>query len=1500
MRSRKIIKKILQLTAVLLFLVFAMPATAFLLLQNNRIQTKLVNRVMQIVSDNLKTRFTIDKIDIAFLYRIRLNHVYLEDLSGDTLLYAESLTVGVRHIHPLKQEISIGSINLNNTLFRLSIDSSRNLNLNYFIDILRGNGKGEGGWKVNFNNIRMTDGRFALRSFFATPVDYGVNYSDMYISGINADLKRFQPTPDSVSFFIRSLQFTEQSGFRLENLTGEFSESKTFLSFRNISLITPYSQLRGDEISLRFRNWDQCKGDSFVRFVRLRIKLSPSSINLRDIGYFAPSFRNTNQLVSISGQVKGPVSNLKGKMLEIGFGAGSIIKGELNLEGLPDIRSTFIHADIKQFTSWSDDIESLHLPGQRIIRVPEQVDKLGRITYQGKFTGFIDDFVAFGKFNTGLGLLNTDLLFRPDTGNYIDFDGKLTASDFDLGKLLDAENHVGKISLSVSVNGASSAGKSMNARLDGLIQRIGINEYDYSHIALSGDLKNKTFNGSVKVRDPNIELEFLGQVNLSDSIAKFDFTANVTDANLYALNFNRSDPDFMASFYLIARGQGNSLNTLNGEINLLNSLFTKKEKQLQVYDFSVLADDQSGTDHLRLRSDFIDADLTGNYELPEINKIFGRFLNTYLPALADSGTFEPIAMHNSFNLKANIKNARPLFDFFLPEYYIADNSNLICSYNSENKGLNVLFHCPQLYIKGITWNGLVLSVFSNENLLSIEAGGRNVSFGNNIRLENFTVTSSSAADSADFHIRWNNWKDLLNKGDLRAVARVSRLPKHKHPHIAVDLLQATVITSDTVWTISPGKIVIDSTHTELVNIRVNHRDQFFRLGGILSELPDDRLDLEFNRFNLGNLNGILRSSKFKLGGVLNGNASVSGVYQNPLFTSLMNVDSLMINNEILGTSGITSSWDDKRKVVNVEAYTMRDNLKTLDINGTYAPAGEGRIEFDLVLDKLRLNIFNPYLSKIFSDLRGMVSGKASLTGSISKPLLNGQVNMQKSAFTVNYLKTRYNFSEKIRIENNNIYFDKVRLFDPKGNSAYLTGAIRNKYLKSFQFDMTIRSDEFLCLNTTQIDNKMFYGTAYGTGVVFKISGPPKNLTMDISATTGKNTSIKIPLSNEGKLSEYNFITVIAEDTADITEAPEANYQVNLSGLQVNFDLTVTPEAEVQLIFDPKLGDIIRGKGSGNLDMKISTAGDFLMYGEYIIEEGDYLFTLQNFINKKFSIESGGKIRWTGDPFNASIDIVANYQTKASLNDLFGKEDQTKVLVDDRLTMTGMLMKPNVKYDIYLPNADEKTRLDVSNAISSSEELNKQFISLLIQNRFVPSNNMGQASTGSTTSPYSNAAGVNASEFLSNQLSHWLSQISNDVDIGINYRSNREMKNNEVQKSDEVQVALSTQLFNDRLTINGSVDVATNAAVYATDNIVGEFDIDYKITRNGKFRVKTFNHINNEMLYEYAAPYTQGLGVFYKEEFNSLDELWRHYWRSITGKREKETRLPEPEKPGDGS
>jgi hypothetical protein len=1496
MRSRKIIKKLVQSTVILLLIVFAIPASAFLLLQSSRIQTSVANRIMQIVSEKLNTRFTIRKIDISFLYRVRLNDVYLEDLSGDTMLYVQSMTAGIRYINPIRQEVSIGSINFEKAFVALAIDSANIVNISYFIDKLKGNGKGKGGWNVRFNNLSLRNSRFSLKNFYYHPTEYGMNYTDIQAFDIDADIKRFYPSKDSLSFFIKSLQVKERSGLKIKYLSADFSQSRTFLSFRNIVLKTPDSDIEGNEISLRFKDWGDFKAGSFIKAVRLRISLSHAKFNLGDLGYFASAFQKINQTISFSGQVNGPVSNMKGKDLVLTFGNNSKLVGEVSLEGLPTIRETFILADIDELTTSAGDIEVLQLPGRKRIRLPGQVRKLGLITYKGNYTGFFNDFVAYGRFRTSLGIVNTDLLFRPDTSNLLDFEGKLNVQNFDLGTLLDASKNIGKISLTATISGATLTDKSIDAALKGVIERFEFRQYEYKNINLSGNLQDKTFNGSVDIKDPNIELEFLGKVNLSDSVPTFNFTANVTDANLYALNIDKSDPDFRVSCYLIANARGNSINSLNGEIKLLNSLFTRKQDQLQIYDFSILTENKSGDNRMQLRSDFLDADLSGNYELTKVSESLKQFFYSYLPSLLDSADNKTMPLQNKINFSATLKNTKPLFDFFLPDYSIAENSTVNLAYTPASKQMQFQFQTSHLVVKSLVWNKMNVIINGSDSALELEAGGSDLTLGNRIKLDNFTILSRAAGDTAGINMRWNNWQDLQYRGSLSALAKVSRQAGQHFPHIEISLHPTTIITNDTLWNIQPGQVSIDSNNIRFNNLAINHKNEYFRLDGALSKNPSDKMNILFNHFNLSNLNGITMSSGFKLGGILNGKATISDIYANKLFTSLLKIDSLMINNEMLGNAEISSKWDDDRKTIDLEANAMRDNLKTVNIKGEYIPAEQGKLAFNLELNKLRLNLFNPYVRVIFSDLRGMASGKASLTGTLSKPMLNGELNLQKSTFTVNYLKTRYNFTEKVQIENNNIYFKDIRIYDPEGNSAYLSGAIRNKYLKNFQFDLTIRSQDFLCMNTTQSDNKLFYGTAYASGDI-RIYGPPKNITMDITATTGKsgktgkNTSISIPVNSEGKLDDYPFITIYNENSGNNLIFDNSDFQVNLSGLQINFNLIVTPDAEVQIIFDPKLGDKIKGRGHGNLDMKINTSGDFKMYGDYTIEKGNYLFTLKSIINKDLIIEPGGTIRWNGDPFNADINIVAYYRTKASLNDLYGTQEgySSKIWVNDRITMTGKLMKPDVKYDIFLPDADESTRLSLSNAINSSDELNKQFISILAFNRFMPGPNVLPQTSGNTSSSsYSGAAGVSASELLSNQLSHWLSQINNDVDVGISYRSDRQMK------SDEVQLALSTQLFNDRLTINGSVDVATNATANATDEIVGEFDIDYKLRPNGKLRLKTYNHANNDMLYENST-YTQGFGFSYKEEFDTVGELWRRLFRSVFGKKEEEPKPITPAK-----
>ncbi|MCK4922217.1 MAG: translocation/assembly module TamB domain-containing protein, partial [Bacteroidales bacterium] len=338
-----------------------------------------------------------------------------------------------------------------------------------------------------------------------------------------------------------------------------------------------------------------------------------------------------------------------------------------------------------------------------------------------------------------------------------------------------------------------------------------------------------------------------------------------------------------------------------------------------------------------------------------------------------------------------------------------------------------------------------------------------------------------------------------------------------------------------------------------------------------------------------------------------------------------------------------------------------------------------------------------------------------------------------------------------------------------------------------------------------------------------------------------------------------------------------NYEVQMQGLTMDFNLEITPEAEVQLIFDPKVGDILRGRGNGNLNLSISTLGKFEIYGDLIIEEGDYLFTLQNIINKRFKVNQGGSIIWNGDPADASIDLQAIYSLSTSVYELSPEpqeELKKRIPVECHILMTDKLMSPTIKTDIILPTADQETRNIVSNSINTEEELTKQFLSLLIINSFY------SETSDRLTGDYNaaNVAGTAASELFSNQLSNWLSQISNDFDLGLNYRRGDEISSN------ELEVALSTQILNDRVTINGNLDVGADQTEQFlgapnTNNIVGDFDIDFKLTNNGKVHVKAFNRANDNLLLQ-TSPYTQGFGIFYREDFNSLEDLMQRYRDAI--------------------
>jgi hypothetical protein len=440
------------------------------------------------------------------------------------------------------------------------------------------------------------------------------------------------------------------------------------------------------------------------------------------------------------------------------------------------------------------------------------------------------------------------------------------------------------------------------------------------------------------------------------------------------------------------------------------------------------------------------------------------------------------------------------------------------------------------------------------------------------------------------------------------------------------------------------------------------------------------------------------------------------------------------------------------------------------------------------------------------------------------------------------------------------------LKDSENNTALLDGYITHKMFGNLKYNLGVKTKKIEVMRTTLADNTLFYGEAHGSGDIL-ITGAGEQVKLDINLKTEDGTQIVIPMETPASASENNFIRFVNKDSLvnnlkKTPEPPENN------SFEMNLNIVATPVAKIQILFNSTLGDVLSGQGSGNLRMVYDQQSNFTIFGNYTIDKGDYLFTLQNVIGKRFKLEEGGTITWNGDPYDAIVDLNAIYSLKASVKDLlvdsYKPENTGRIPVECKINLSRKLLNPNLKFDILFPTADERTKDELQQFISTQDDINRQMLALLLLGQFytpeyIRGRTDSQAYTGSLV-------GATTSEMLSNQLSNWLSQISTNFDVGFNYKPGDQVNTN------QMELALSTQIFDDRVTINGNIGNNSNLQTANNNAVLGEIEVFVKLIKSGKLQLKVYNRANTDMTYD-TAPYKQGIGFSYRESFNSFHDLF---------------------------
>lgn len=1461
-KSTKIWRRILSGTLlVLAFLVIAPP----LIIQIPRVQQALKEVVVKQLSSRLDTRVEVGRIQLAWFLDVAVRDVNIFDKSDSLMLGVDKLVLDVGNLRLRKQTLSIDLVVLEQPVFHLRFDKgadATNLDLVFAGEETKDTTSSPP-WDFDVKRLEIENGRFSYHHNGYPWEPEGMDFTHIEIDSLHLRLRDYRSAADTQLFTIEHLALREQCGFVLDTLAAVFQLSNTGLDARALFIRTPDTRLRMD---LHFENEGWHSYNDFIDSVYVQSEIHAGSLAMGDIAFFAPEISGMDNLFGVRGKVSGTVSSFRARDFSVSYGSATYLLADLDINGLPDVRESFVDARFHKFLAAAPDLEDFLLPGAKTLApLPDMLSRLKLISTQGVFTGFFNDFVAEAKILSPLASLRVDLVLQQGRGNAdLTYSGTLAGDYVNLGKLLDAEQTLGTMRMDMSLSGSGLDWESLDVKMEGQVDSLDLLGERIHTLSINGGLQGKEFRGQLEVRDSILAMYFDGSVNFEGEEPYFDFLAEVEHIRLDKLDRTSARGPLWGSGDCVMNFSGSDIDQLEGVFSLENLRIYDAENAFYSRNLMISFEpDATRYRTVRLRSDFADIDLTGSflfgnliewtrYELAQLLPSAGW---DHLPPIPDTSQYA--------RAEVFIYETEQLTDIFLPSLMLESGSHIGIDFRPGDTVLQ--YNCQ---LPAFAWNHIrAVELVAEGNLFSGE-------MQNKLRVKRLSLSDTLNVYSAEFQARLLHdsvrfeavWLSEPDSNALQGILQgMARLPDTGI--VQLRLAQSRIPIDNHLWQFNKDHaIIIDSTGIQFKDVVLASGDQMLRLNGKADDEAGSRLGIQFHQFDLSLANIFLSESGISTGGKVNGDLLIMGALGKPRGTSQLNIQSLALNGDVLGDASIQAGWDPDAKELDIDASVIyRGNAGInypLEVEGRIFPDHkDDNFDLDIRLQNLKLATFQPYLSAISSELSGFVSGEMHLGGSYDAPSLRGTLTARRAAMKVDYINETYSFTHDILLTEKGFEVKDMVLHDALGNKAVMNGGIYHQNFKNFQTNLEIRPSQFSALNTTQAQNEQFYGRAFASGIL-RVSGPFDDILMEINARTEKGSKVFIPISYDAEVADRGFIVFVDPSKEEETEVEEAT---NISGFRLDFELDATPDAEVEISLPSRMGSL-QGSGKGNIRFLIDTRGEFGMFGDYVIEKGAYDMTLQNLLNRRFEIRKGSSIRWEGDPYDANLAIEAVYRVRAGLKELRPMGDSSdlynqRIPVNCIIRLSDRLANPGIRFSFELPESSEEINRIVFSRIDTTNEalVSRQMISLLVLNSFI-----------SDEANVNLASGVSSSSFdlLSRQLSNWLSQISRDFDIGVNYRPGGELTN------EELELALSTQLFNDRVLIDGNLGLAGDKNTQAASNLVGDVLVEVKLTDDGRFRVKAFNKSNYVDLIDNNAPYTQGVGIFYRKEFDSLEELFK--------------------------
>lgn len=1494
--TKKNLTKTILWSLVVVIMLLALLVAA---IQIPYVQTRIIQKFTQVISEKTGFQSNIKRVNIKWFDTMVLDSITILDQQHQEMIWVENLAVDFDLLSFIEgREINLDEARVNNARVHLLKDTVKNeLNMTAFIEAIRDLTRKKDKNLNNpppifrINNIQLRNVTFNYFDVSKERITGQFDYHHFQLENIDADVENLRSVSDTFEINVSRLAGYEPSyDFTIHDFTGFYRLTDQSMAFQDFKLYAGNSTLQ-DSVVFNYENKSSLS--YFNDSVTIAANIDKTQIHSKDLALFAPYLNQYNEFYTISGRFNGEVKSFSVKDFVLNFGAQSHLMGDVNFDGLPDFKETFIDLDLKNSVVDVRDLKQ-YIQNDSAYK---NVEVFGIVNFDAEFLGFPNDFVANGQFDTHLGQIDSDINLKLDS-KVPEYSGKLALTDFDLGAVSQQPELLQKTTFSGEIDGQGLTLEEADFNLKAKFDYLGVNHYTFSNIQTDARVGTSFFEGKLSIHDPNLKFNATGTVDLREGKQDVVLDAKLDTAFLQAINLTKENVFISTEFKTNTHEL--EIDSITGTAQFKNLYAIYQDRQLIIDSLWLRSEKAENERKFSLQTEQLKAMLTGNYKFSTLIEDIQTLVKEYRMIFSnDENELEAYFAKKEFkspeeykkeeyelNYQIALEDINPLLHLFVPNISISSNTYI------EGRITGGYTHILSLntQIDTIQYNGNYF--YNNEIDIStskitdgtdvlamvyLESNEQDlIQNGIVTQTENFTTEAIWADDHIDF--QQSIWQQNTNN-HINISGYLTFLPDST----LIKLNSANVQLLDREWSVNEENSVLfanDEIYFDSLsffNILPSGEYQEVSAYGTLSGDPNKQLTINISNFLVDNLNPLLIRD---YQGIVNGFIDIKSFgkdkedsLNNLILNSEISVQNFTINDFLAGDIIGLAKWDDGESQLNLSMMVNRLEERIISLNGTYDPKEkQNQLDLTASFQDAQINIIEPYIEDFFSELGGTADGNVTLTGRWDHPILKGSGKVNNGKAKINYLNTNYIFNGNLIFEENSVGVSDLVMHDNRGQAASFNGGIFHDGFKDFVLDLNGTLDNVSVLNTSLKDNDLFYGKGYATGKV-SLLGAINNLNISARLTTQKGTKIYIPIGGAEGVEQSEFISFVSFNDSTISAENNVD-KINLTGLNLDLEIEVTPDAYGEIIFDAKTGDIIRGRGNGQLQLGISSEGDFTMFGDVTFIEGAYNFTLYNIINKEFQIEPGSSIAWLGDPYGGTLDIKATYEQLASLAPLILDETaketdevKRKYKAEVLLKLTGDLMSPDIDFDINVGNYPE-SNLYLQTAVASlksntaldNEELKRQVFSLIVLRRF--------SERGSFDG--SNAVSSSVSEFLSNQFSYWFSQVDENLEIDVDLGSFDDDQFN------TFQLRLSYTLFDGRLRITRdggftNVNNETNTA-----SVIGDVTVEYLLTKDGKYRVKMFNRNNFNSAAQrlnVANNTTQGISLMHVESFDKVKELF---------------------------